>query len=185
MLRIEGLTKNFGGLRVTDNVTLDVRPGELHAVIGPNGAGKTTLVNLLAGEIPPTFGSIALGGEDVTGLPAHRMAHKGVARSYQRSNIYGDFSALENCRLAVQARRLRGFGLLRPASSYPELAEEARRALALAGLARGERLAATLSHGERRQLEIAIALAMAPKLLLPKGLEGLFARKPAEEPADG
>ena len=166
LLAATSLCRFFGGLAAVNRVDLTLAPGEIHAVIGPNGAGKTTLINLLAGEIPPTFGSISLAGEDVTGLPAHRMAHKGVARSYQRSNVYGDFSALENCRLAVQARRMRGFGFVRPASSYPELVAEASRALALAGLDRTGRRAETLSHGERRQLEIAVALAMAPKLLL-------------------
>jgi branched-chain amino acid transport system ATP-binding protein len=180
LLVATSLCRFFGGLAAVNRVDLTLAPGEIHAVIGPNGAGKTTLINILSGEIAPTFGSILLAGEEVTGLPAHRMARKGVARSYQRTNIYADFSALENCRLAVQARRQSGLRFLKPAASYPELLGEARAALALTGLARVERRAETLSHGERRQLEIAIALAMAPKiLLLDEPLAGMGAEEGA------
>jgi branched-chain amino acid transport system ATP-binding protein len=105
VLRIEGLTKNFGGLRVTDDVTLDVRPGELHAVIGPNGAGKTTLINQISGLLSPDAGRIVFSGEDVTDFPVHRRAERGLARSFQITSILPRFSVLENVALAVQARR--------------------------------------------------------------------------------
>ena len=180
LLVATGLSRFFGGLAAVDRVDIALAPGEVHAVIGPNGAGKTTLVNLLSGEIAPTSGMVRLAGEDITGLPAHRMAHKGIARSYQRTNIYGEFSALENCRLAVQARQKRGFRFVKPAASYPELAREARRTLALVGLEKPERIAGTLSHGERRQLDIALALAMAPRiLLLDEPLAGMGAEEGA------
>jgi branched-chain amino acid transport system ATP-binding protein len=167
VLRIEGLAKNFGGLRVTDNVTLDVRPGELHAVIGPNGAGKTTLINQLSGLLAPDAGRILFDGEDVTALPPHLRAQRGLARSFQITSILPRFTALENVALAVQARSGTSFRFLRSAAAEDELNAPARAALAQVGLTeRAAVVAAELSHGEKRALELALALAMQPKLLL-------------------
>jgi branched-chain amino acid transport system ATP-binding protein len=167
VLRIEGLAKNFGGLRVTDNVTLDVRPGELHAVIGPNGAGKTTLINQLSGLLAPDAGRIVFNGEDVTALPPHLRAQRGLARSFQITSILPRFSAVENVALAVQARSGTSFSFFRPAANEEALNAPAHAALAQVGLAeRANAAAGELSHGEKRALELAIALAMEPKLLL-------------------
>ena len=167
VLRIERLAKNFGGLRVTDEVTLDVRPGELHAVIGPNGAGKTTLINQVSGLLAPDAGRILFGGEDITALPMHARAARGLARSFQITSILPGFSALENVALAVQARAGTSFSFFGRAASEEALNAPARQALAQVGLAeRADVAAGALSHGEKRALELAIALAMEPKLLL-------------------
>jgi branched-chain amino acid transport system ATP-binding protein len=167
VLRIEGLTKNFGGLRVTDDVTLDVRPGELHAVIGPNGAGKTSLINQISGLLAPDAGKIMFGGEDVTGLPINKRAERGLARSFQITSILPGFSVLENVALAVQARRGSSFSFFGRAADEEALNMPAYAALLQAGLAeRAHAPAGELSHGEKRALELAIALAMEPKLLL-------------------
>jgi branched-chain amino acid transport system ATP-binding protein len=167
VLRIEGLTKNFGGLRVTDDITLDVRPGELHAVIGPNGAGKTTLINQISGLLAPDAGKIVFGGEDVTALPINKRATRGLARSFQITSILPGFSVLENVALAVQARRGSSFSFFGRAADEEALNMPAYAALLQAGLAeRAHAPAGELSHGEKRALELAIALAMEPKLLL-------------------
>jgi branched-chain amino acid transport system ATP-binding protein len=135
VLRIEGLTKNFGGLRVTDDVTLDVRPGELHAVIGPNGAGKTSLINQISGLLAPDAGKIMFGGEDVTGLPINKRAERGLARSFQITSILPGFSVLENVALAVQARRGSSFSFFGRAADEEALNMPAYAALLQAGLA--------------------------------------------------
>ncbi len=167
VLRVEGLTKNFGGLRVTDDITLDVRPGELHAVIGPNGAGKTTLINQISGLLAPDAGKIVFGGEDVTALPINKRAERGLARSFQITSILPGFSVLENVALAVQARRGSSFSFFGRAADEETLNMPAYAALLQAGLAeRAHAPAGELSHGEKRALELAIALAMEPKLLL-------------------
>jgi branched-chain amino acid transport system ATP-binding protein len=167
VLRIENLTKNFGGLRVTDDVTLDVMPGELHAVIGPNGAGKTTLINQISGLLAPDAGRILFAGEDVTSLPVHARATRGLARSFQITSILPRFSVLENVALAVQARHGTSFRFLGTAADEDELNAPALAALAQVGLGeRADAPAGELSHGEKRALELAIALAMEPKLLL-------------------
>lgn len=167
LLRIEGLTKNFGGLRVTDGVTLDVLPGELHAVIGPNGAGKTTLINQISGLLAPDAGRIVFGGEDMTALPIHKRAARGLARSFQITSILPGFSVLENVALAVQARRGTSFRFFGRAADEEALNMPAHAALLQVGLAeRALTPAGELSHGEKRALELAIALAMVPKLLL-------------------
>jgi len=167
VLRIENLAKNFGGLRVTDDVTLDVNPGELHAVIGPNGAGKTTLINQISGLLAPDAGRIAFAGEDITALPVHARAARGLARSFQITSILPRFSVLENVALAVQARHGSSFRFFGDAADEVDLNSSALAALAQVGLAeRASVTAAELSHGEKRALELAIALAMEPKLLL-------------------
>ena len=167
VLRIENLAKNFGGLRVTDDVTLDVMPGELHAVIGPNGAGKTTLINQISGLLAPDAGRIVFAGEDVTRLAVDRRAQRGLARSFQITSVLPRFSVLENVALAVQARSGTSFRFFGRAADEEALNAPALAALAQVGLAaRANALAGELSHGEKRALELAIALAMEPKLLL-------------------
>jgi branched-chain amino acid transport system ATP-binding protein len=167
VLRIEALCKRFGGLLVTDSVTLAINPGELHAVIGPNGAGKTTLINQISGLIRPDAGRIELGGRDVTALPTHARAALGVARSFQITSVLPRFSALQNVALAVQARSGSSFRFFGRADDERALNEEAEAVLAEVGLsARAHVPALALSHGEKRVLELAIALAMRPKLLL-------------------
>jgi branched-chain amino acid transport system ATP-binding protein len=167
VLRIQNLTKNFGGLRVTDGVTLDVMPGELHAVIGPNGAGKTTLINQISGLLAPDAGTILFAGGDVTTMPVAARAQRGLARSFQITSILPRFSVLENVALAVQARRGTSFRFFGHAVDEEELNAPAIAALGQVGLAeRADAPAGELSHGEKRALELAIALAMEPKLLL-------------------
>lgn len=167
VLQINDLHKNFGGLVVTDGVTLDIGQGELHAVIGPNGAGKTTLINQISGLIAPTAGTICLNGADVTGLPANKRAEIGLARSFQITSVLPRFSALENVALAVQARVGTSYRFFRRADREQTVNDVASAALAEVGLAGRElTIAAHLSHGEKRALELAIALAMQPKLLL-------------------
>ena len=167
LLQARGLSKSFGGLAAVDNLSLEVRVGELHAVIGPNGAGKTTLINLLSGELPPSSGSIIFHGNDISRLAPEKRARLGMGRSYQKTNIFLGFSALENCRLAAQSREPRPLNWLRDALSYESVMSQARRALDAVGLAhRASAAALALSHGEQRQLEIAMCLATEPRLLL-------------------
>jgi branched-chain amino acid transport system ATP-binding protein len=167
LLEIEGLTKRFGGVVACDGVTLGVAPGELHAVIGPNGAGKTTLIGQLTGEIAPDAGRIVFAGRDVTALPVNRRSALGLARSFQITSLFLDFTALDNVALAVQAHAGHSFRFWRDARTEPELREPARKALARVGLAdRADVVVASMSHGEHRQLEIAMALATRPAMLL-------------------
>lgn len=167
ILRVHGLSKSFGGLIAVDGVSLDVSIGELHAVIGPNGAGKTTLINLLSGDLPSARGSILFRGEDIAHMAPERRSRLGMGRSYQKVNIFPAFSSLENCRLAAQSREPRPLNWFRDAMSYDAVTENARSALAAASLTnRADAIAATLSHGEQRQLEIAMSLATEPQLLL-------------------
>jgi branched-chain amino acid transport system ATP-binding protein len=166
-LRLEGLHKGFGSLLVTDNLSLEIKPGELHALIGPNGAGKTSLINQISGFIRPDEGRIFFAGEDITTLPPHKRALRGLARSFQITSILPGFTVLENVALAVQAREGASFHFTRRASVEPKLNRAAMAALEETGLsASAAKRAGELSHGERRALEIAIALAMKPKLLL-------------------
>ena len=166
-LRLSRISKVFGGLRAVDEVSLDVQPGERRALIGPNGAGKTTLFNLIAGALPVTLGSITLFGEDVTRMTAHRRAWRGLARTFQISNLFPTLSVLENCLLAVQALTSARLSMHRPLSGYRALHDRAHATLEAVGLAdRAHRTVRQLSHGEQRQLEIGLALAGSPKLLL-------------------
>jgi branched-chain amino acid transport system ATP-binding protein len=167
VLRIERVSKHFGGLAAVSDVSLDLQAGGVHALIGPNGAGKTTLINLLSGDLKPSGGSVRFQGRDIAGLPPERIARLGIARLYQKTNIFPEFPAFENCRLAAQARLGASAGFFRPAYTYRDINEAAEHALALAGLeARGGAVALTLSHGEQRQLEIAMTLATSPAVLL-------------------
>jgi branched-chain amino acid transport system ATP-binding protein len=167
LLSIEGLSKRFGGVVASDAITLSVPRGELHAVIGPNGAGKTTLISQLTGEVAPDAGRIRFDGTDITQLPTHRRSLLGLARSFQITSLFLDFTALDNVALAVQAHAGHSFRFWRNARSEPSLREPARKALAHVGLAeRAGTLVANMSHGEHRQLEIAMALATNPRMLL-------------------
>jgi branched-chain amino acid transport system ATP-binding protein len=167
LLRLEGVCKNFGSLIVTDDVTLDVMPGEMHAIIGPNGAGKTTLINLVSGLIAPDGGQILFAGADITALPPQVRALRGLARSFQITSILPGFSVLENVALAVQARDGSSLRFVGRAAEEETLNAAALAALEQAGIAdRTHVRAGELSHGEKRALELAIALAMKPTLLL-------------------
>jgi branched-chain amino acid transport system ATP-binding protein len=166
-LRLDDVTKAFGGLRAVDGVSLAVRPGERRALIGPNGAGKTTLFNLISGSLPVTAGTITLFGRDVTDTPTHVRAAKGLARTFQITNLFPDLTVLENCLLAVQALTPTRFAMLRPVGAYTSLHARARATLESVGLESvGDALVKNLSHGEQRQLEIALALAGRPRVLL-------------------
>ncbi len=167
LLEIDGLSKRFGGVVASDDITLEVSKGELHAIIGPNGAGKTTLIGQLAGEIAPDAGHIRFEGRDVTALPTYRRSQLGLARSFQITSLFLDFTTLDNVALAVQAHAGHSFRFWRDARGEAELREPARAALARVGLAgRSDVAVANLSHGEHRQLEIAMALATSPRMLL-------------------
>ena len=167
LLEIEGLTKRFGGVVASDTIMLAVPQGELHAIIGPNGAGKTTLIGLLTGEITPDSGSIRFGGADITPMPTYQRSLLGLARSFQITSLFLDFTALDNVALAVQAHAGHSFRFWRDARKERELREPARAALQRVGLAeRAEVVVASMSHGEHRQLEIAMALATKPRMLL-------------------
>ncbi|MGB9365633.1 MAG: ABC transporter ATP-binding protein [Xanthobacteraceae bacterium] len=167
LLQIEGLTKRFGGVVASDDVTLSIPQGELHAIIGPNGAGKTTLIGQLTGELSSQSGRIRFGGEDITALPTWQRSLRGLARSFQITSLFLDFTALDNVALAVQAHAGHSFHFWRNARREAELREPARVALERVGLgARAEAPVANMSHGEHRQLEIAMALATTPRMLL-------------------
>src|SRR3954471_21922222 len=167
LLEVRALTKQFGALRASDGIDFDVAEGETHAVIGPNGAGKTTFISQLAGNLRPDSGTVRFAGADITALPAPRRARLGLARSFQITSVYPDFSALRNVALAIQARSGHSFRFWRDARTDPSLLQPAKTILDEIGLGgRSEVLAANLAHGEQRQLEVAIALATRPRLLL-------------------
>ena len=167
LLAVEGLTKRFGGILASDNIALDVKQGELHAIIGPNGAGKTTLIGQLTGMLTPDTGTVRFAGEDITALPAHSRSLLGLARSFQITSLFLDLSVLDNVALAVQAHAGHSFQFWRDARKEKDLREPALAALARVGLAdRADRPASALSHGEHRQIELAMALAGKPRMLL-------------------
>src|SRR4029450_776980 len=160
LLSATGLIKRFGGLMATDNVSIDVRPGEIHALIGPNGAGKTTLGGQLTGNLRPEGGAISSAGRDITHLPMHARVRLGLARSFQITSVLREFTALDNVALAVQAHAGHSFRFLPAVRRDESLRGRARRGLEASGLAaRAHTPAAELSHGEQRQLAIAMALA--------------------------
>lgn len=166
-LSVRGLEKSFGAVKATNGASFEIMPGELHAIIGPNGAGKSTLISQIAGELRPDRGSIWFAGQDITATPAHARPRLGLARSFQVSQLYPEFSLQENVALAIAAREGRTFGLWKPLASDYSLLDPAQEYLARVGLGeRPERLVSELSHGERRQLEIALALSQEASLLL-------------------
>ena len=167
LLEVEGLTKRFGGVVAADDISLTLSAGELHAIIGPNGAGKSTLIGQLSGDVTPDSGRIRFDGREITNLPVYRRSQLGLARSFQVTTLFSDFTALDNVALSVQAHGGHSFRFWRNARREAELREPAEAALAQVGLAqRAATLVADLSHGERRQLEIAMALAAQPRMLL-------------------
>ena len=167
LLDVVGLSKRFGGLAASDNVSLSVHTGEIHAVIGPNGAGKTTLIAQLQGEVMPNSGAIWFDGREITRLPPHRRAAVGIARSFQITSVFMDMTVLDNAALAIQAIAGHSFHFWRSASSDPRLRAPAMAAIERVGLgSQADFLVAHLSHGQRRQLELAMAIASRPKLLL-------------------
>ena len=167
LLEIRGLRKQFGGLRVTDDLHLQVRPREVHALIGPNGAGKTTLIHQIAGTLKPDAGTITLGTHDITALPVNVRVQLGIARSYQITNIFRCLSVIDNVALAVQARRGHSFSFWRPIQRDTALRDEAAAVLdRLALTEHALRPATSLSYGDQRLLEVGIALATSPRMLL-------------------
>ncbi len=167
LLRADGLVKRFGAVTASDALSLEVRPGEIHALIGPNGAGKTTAIAQLSGEMHPDAGAVFFGGRDVTRLGADARARAGLARSFQITSLFRGFTAEDNVAMAIQAHQGHSFRFWGSARRDASLREPARSVLERVGLAgRADILAANLAHGEQRQLELAMALATDPKLLL-------------------
>ncbi len=167
LLQVNGLVKSFGALRASDDISLDVRPGEIHALIGPNGAGKTTAINQLSGEMIPDQGTIHFNGQDVTALPVDQRARLGLARSYQITSIFPAFTALENVALAVQSTQGHNFRFWKAARADTTRTAPAHDILKTVGLgALANTVSGALAHGQQRQLELAMALATNPKMLL-------------------
>jgi branched-chain amino acid transport system ATP-binding protein len=167
LLQIKDLSKRFGGIIASDGITLDVPPGELHAIIGPNGAGKTTLIAQLSGQLRSDAGHVRFAGQDITELPMYRRSALGLARSFQITSLFLDFTALDNVALAVQSHAGHSFRFWRNARHESEMRDPARAALGRVGLeGRADWSASALSHGEHRQLELAMALASSPRMLL-------------------
>jgi branched-chain amino acid transport system ATP-binding protein len=167
LLRVDHLVKRFGGLAATNNLSLEVRAGELHAIIGPNGAGKTTMISQLSGDLVPNSGTIYFAGENITTLSTAARVHRGLARSFQITQLLFDYSALDNVALAVQARQDHSYYFWGNARRDRSLREPALQGLARVGLeSRAKVPVKELSHGEQKQLELAIALATKPRLLL-------------------
>jgi branched-chain amino acid transport system ATP-binding protein len=167
MLELRKLCKRFGGVVATDEVSLDVAAGEVHALIGPNGAGKTTLIAQISGSLPSDSGTIVFAGIDCTRRKHYERVRAGLARSYQITSIFRRFSVLDNLALAVQARSGSSFSFWRPVANEAALFDEARAIAEQVGLEkRIETTAGNLAHGEQRALEVGLALATRPKLLL-------------------
>jgi branched-chain amino acid transport system ATP-binding protein len=167
LLRVEKLVRSFGGIKATDNLSLDVAAGELHAIIGPNGAGKTTLISQLTGQLTPNSGAIHFAGRDVTRLPSYQRSRLGLARSFQITCLLPDFTAADNVALAAQAHDGHSFRFWGNARKEKHLRDTAQFALERVGLGRrADTIVSELSHGEQRELELAVALATKPQLLL-------------------
>lgn len=171
LMSARGLTKRFGGLAAVNDVSLELWLGQIHAVIGPNGAGKSTLANLLSGDLPPTSGRMTLGETDITGWTPEKISRHGLGRSYQKTNIFSTFSVWDNVRLAAQSRvqpsPFNPLGWWRAAGHMQSVNQRAERAIELAGLQERRQVqAGATSHGEQRQLEIAMVLATDPKVIL-------------------
>jgi len=166
-LRVEGLTKNFGGVTALNNVSFTVETGERLAIIGPNGAGKTTLFNLLNGQEIPTSGRIYFFGQDITTVPTYSRAHLGQGRSFQLTTLFLKLTVLHNILLAIQGTGAPRYQLLRPISAYKHLYNKAQELLESVALwEKREELVQSLSYGEQRRLEISLSIASEPKLLL-------------------
>ena len=179
LLQAVQLTRRFGGLAAVNQVSVDLRRGEVHGVIGTNGAGKSTLINMLSGELAASSGTIRLRGEDITAWSQPKRARAGIGRSYQRTTVYPEFSVFENARLSAQAARQRAWAVWEAASHCAHSSGIAREALAAAGLSdKADHIAGALSHGGKRQLEIAMCLATRPQvLLLDEPLAGMGAEE--------
>jgi branched-chain amino acid transport system ATP-binding protein len=167
LLSVQSLVKRFGAVQASNNFSLDVARGEVHALIGPNGAGKTTALNQLSGELVPDGGQIYFDGRRITRLPTYRRAQRGLARSYQITSVFGHLTVRENLALAIQAHNGHSFRFWRKAGDDPVIRRALQPALVRVGLEeRADVSAANLSHGEKRQLEVGMALAGHPKMLL-------------------
>ena len=167
LLRVDNLVRRFGGIVATDDLSLKVASGEVHAIIGPNGAGKTTLISQLTGQLRPNAGVIRFADRDITSLPAHKRSALGLARSFQITSLLLDFTAVDNVALAAQAHAGHSFHFWRNARKESHLRDAALAALNRVGLAdRAQTIVSELSHGEQRELELAVALATRPRLLL-------------------
>jgi len=171
LLSSQKITKRFGGLTAVNEVSVDLKLGEIHAVIGPNGAGKSTLTNLLTGDLPATSGHVQLMGQDITGWTPEKISRNGLGRSYQKTNIFRSFTVWDNVRLSAQSRSqplpFNPLSWLQNANAMQDVNQRAERAIELAGLQnRRHAIAGAASHGEQRQLEIAMTLATEPKVLL-------------------
>ena len=177
----ERLSRHFGGLAANLDVSLRLEQGAIHALLGPNGAGKSTFINMLSGDLPPSAGRVLFRGRDITALSAYQRSRIGIGRSFQRTNVFLEFSVLENCRLAAQSRRQKPWQILTPALRDRLATERAAAAIAEVGLAGSEaQVAGTMSHGERRRLELAMVLATEPQvLLLDEPLAGMGAEESA------
>jgi branched-chain amino acid transport system ATP-binding protein len=167
LLQVQGLTKRFGGITASENINLQILTGELHAIIGPNGAGKTTLIGQLMGELLPDAGTVMFAGNDITALPTYQRSTIGIARSFQITSLFLDMTVADNVALAVQAHDGHSFRFWKTAKNQRELREPALAAIERVGLAgRADTIVANMSHGEHRQVEIAMALATKPRMLL-------------------
>ena len=167
MLQTDSLTIRFGGHAAVDGVSCAFQPGTLTSIVGPNGAGKTTYFNLISGQLPATSGKVSLNGRDITAMPAPQRARLGLGRAFQLTNLFPNLTALENVRLAVQVRCGKALDLLSRVSHHGELTDRAQEHLAAVSLAdRAAAVAATLSHGDQRKLEVAILLALEPDIFM-------------------
>ncbi|MFQ5343103.1 MAG: ABC transporter ATP-binding protein [Anaerolineae bacterium] len=167
MLRVEGVSRNFGGLMAVNNISMSVEPGERRAIIGPNGAGKTTFFNLLSGEMPPAQGRIYLGEQDITSLPSYGRARLGIGRTFQRNNLFLNSTVFENIRLASQSRAGISHRAFAPIERFASLQEETEQFLERFDLQElADIPARNLSYGDQRQLEVAVTLATHPRVLL-------------------
>ncbi|MEM7302641.1 MAG: ABC transporter ATP-binding protein [Pseudomonadota bacterium] len=181
LLSIRGLSKSFGALKASDNITLDVDDGELHAVIGPNGAGKTTMIAQICGQLEPDTGTVLFAGQNITSVPQQERPAIGLVRSFQITSIFPDFTAIENVAMAVQLNAGHSFQFIAPAATDSDLVGPAKTHLEQVGLAdQAAVMAFALSHGQQRRLELAMALALKPRLLvLDEPMAGMGAEETA------
>jgi branched-chain amino acid transport system ATP-binding protein len=166
-LKIDGLSKSYGGLEVLNNISFSVQEGEHVGIIGPNGAGKTTLINAISGEFPVIVGRVFIFGEDITGLPRYARIHRGLSRSFQITRVFGSLTIFQNMLLALQGKKPSRYQMQRPATTYPDVNTKAEELLRSLGLWENkDKISGAISHGERRKLEIALSLASEPRILL-------------------